>query len=120
MLAGVTGTRHGHLEDLGWRFGLIVNAACASRGRAGDGEAPATSGAGRSLFGELRGEFGNGLGQATGGLAAVARVEVSRDGVIRAVPLKLDLNGGKGLFPEDTPDPYYITLHYRRAKQATA
>lgn len=110
MLARVSGTRHGHLENLGRRFGFIIDAACASRGCVGDGEASATSGAGRSLFGELGGEFRYGLWQAAGGLVAVARVEVGRDGVIRAVPLKLDLNGGKSLFPEDTQDPYYITL----------
>lgn len=118
MLAGVTGTRHGHLENLGWRFGLFVDDACASRGRAGDGEASTTSRAGRSPFGELRSELRNGLGQAARGLAAVARVEVGRDGVIRAVPLKLDLNGGKGLFPEDTRDPYYITADLYKLQPA--
>lgn len=114
VLAGVTGTRHGHLENLGRRFGLVVDAAGASRRRAGDGEASAASGAGRSLFGELGGEFGNGLGQAARGLAAVALVEVGRDGVISAVPLKLDLNGGKGLFPDDTHHPYYITARLNK------
>lgn len=109
MWAGVNDTGHGHLENLEWHLGLFVDAACASRRCAGDGEASTTSGARRSPFGKLGGKLRNGLGQAAGGLAAVARVEVGRDGVIRAVPLKLDLNGGKGLFPKDTQDPEYIT-----------